>query len=264
MDTSPSRGIVTPEAVVLEFETAGVGSRVVAQVLDLLLEGAVLLALLLVLTLSAAGGLGGDTAAQIAAVVLIFLVLVGYPVAMETLWNGRTLGKAAMGLRVVTSEGGPIRFRHAAIRTMFALAELWAMSFVAVLSVLLTKRNQRVGDLAAGTIVLRERNAASGAVAVAFPPPPGFEGYVASLDVGRLREPQYELIRSFLLRVFELTPPARASLAVRLANPTAIAMEHAPPPMVGPELFLVCVASAYQRRSAGSWSAPPGAWGPST
>src|SRR5262249_36611696 len=116
--------------------------------------------------------------------VLVFLIIVGYPVVMETLWNGRTLGKAAMGLRVVTEEGGPERFRHAAIRGIIGLFEIWIFyGMPALLSVILSKKNQRLGDMLAGTIVLRERTSGSQSFAVAFPSPPGYEPYVSSLDV---------------------------------------------------------------------------------
>lgn len=250
MASPQQSGIVTPEAVLLEFETAGVGSRTVAEVLDLLVQFGVLLALTLVLSLASTGGLDvGQTLAIVLVLLMVFLVLVGYPVAMETLWNGRTLGKAAMGLRVVTSEGGPVRFRHAAIRGIFGLVEIWVfIGSIAVVSMLVTQRNQRVGDLVAGTIVVRERSAAGPGVAVRFPVPSGFESYVASLDVTPLIAEQYSVVRSFLMRVLELSPHARAALAVRLANHTASLLRHTPPPTVGPELFLVCVAAAYQRR----------------
>lgn len=253
MATPQTSGIVTPEAVLLEFDTAGVGSRTIAEILDLLIQITALVVLSLVLSLAATGGLElGQTLAVVLVAILTFLILIGYPVAMETLWNGRTLGKAAMGLRVVTQEGGPIRFRHASIRGIFGLVEIWIfLGSLAVLSIVFSKRNQRVGDIVAGTIVLRERSAASPGVAVSFPPPPGYEAYVASLDVSPLSADQYSVIRGFLMRVFSLAPAARMTLAVRLANPTAVLMHHTPPSTVSPEMFLVCVASAYQQRHGG-------------
>jgi hypothetical protein len=105
--------------------------------------------------------------------------------------------------------------------------------------------------MVAGTIVLRERQGSGRSVAMSFPVPYGYEAYVQSLDVSSVREDQYQLIRTFLLRVWELAPEARASLALRLANPLAVQMRHTPPAMVGPELFLVCVAAAYQLRHGG-------------
>lgn len=246
-------GIVTPEAVVLDFDTAGAGSRILAEVIDLAIQGTILFALFFAAALAASGGVElGQTAAVILVTVLTFLVLVGYPIAFESLWNGRTPGKASLGLRVVTVEGGPIRFRHAAIRGMFALVEIWATAgSVALISVVLTHRNQRVGDLVAGTVVLRERSATASsaeATAVSFPPLPGYEAYVSALDVSMLTTEQYGLVRSFLLRVDGLSPEARATLGVDLANSVATRLRHAPPPGVGPEPYLASVASAYQQR----------------
>ena len=83
-------------------------------------------------------------------------------------------------------------------------------------------------------------------------PPYGYEGYVASLDVSALTATQYGLIRSFLLRVMELTWPARSTLAANLGNQTAAQVRHTPPVGINPEVFLVCVASAYQRRHGGT------------
>jgi uncharacterized RDD family membrane protein YckC len=259
--TSPS-GIVTPEAVLLEFETAGAGSRTIAELLDVLVQVAGLVAIGLVLSIVGSGALEvGATLAVVLTLLFTFLILVGYPVAMETLWSGRTLGKAAMGLRVVTQEGGPIRFRHAAIRGILGLVELWVFfGSIAIVAIVLSPRNQRVGDMVAGTIVLRERTAVAPGVALTFPSPPGYEAYVASLDVTPVSPVQYSVIRSFLTRVLELSPAARMSTAVRLANATAVRMNHAPPPTVSPEMFLVCVAAAYQQRHGGPAPQPP-TWG---
>jgi uncharacterized RDD family membrane protein YckC len=243
-------GIVTPEAVVLEFETAGVGSRAAGEVLDVALQYLVLG--LLLGAVAAASPYAGGTAAVVIGLIMTLLILIGYPVASETLWNGRTLGKAALGLRVVTVEGGPIRFRHAAIRGIIGFFEIYAtFGSVALLVMLFSSRDQRLGDHVAGTIGLRERNApGSQAAAVVFPPPYGMEPYVASLDVVALSAAQYGLIRSFLLRVLDLSPEARWSVSVKLANDTATALRLTPPPGVYPELFLACVASAYQRGHA--------------
>jgi uncharacterized RDD family membrane protein YckC len=248
VDTRPGSGIVTPEAVLLEFETAGVGSRTLAELLDVTIQGLTLF--VLALTASALGSAFGGTLAAIAVLLLVFLTIVGYPVAFESLWRGRTPGKAALGLRVVTVEGGPIRFRHAAIRGILGVFELWiTLGTVAVMSVILTARNQRLGDLTAGTMVLRERTAsATTARPISFPPPYGYEAYVAALDVSALTVEQYGLIRSFLLRVTDLTLAARSSLAIKLGNHTSAQIRHTPPATINPEIFLACVAAAYQIR----------------
>ena len=180
-----------------------------------------------------------------------------YPAAFETLWRGRTPGKALLGLRVVTVEGGPIRFRHAAIRAILGAFDKYLGSgLVGVVAVLLTRRNQRMGDLVAGTIVLRERSGARAPSAVRFTAPPGLEAYVASLDVARLGHEDYGTVRSFLLRAPSLSPAARAHLASQLAGPIAARLSAAPPAGLPAEVFLVCVAAAHQQRNAAPSSTP--------
>ena len=245
------RGIVTPEAVVLEFELASVGSRVLAQVVDMVAR----LILLNVALIAGAGILAGagDAGLVVFYVIVGFLLLFGYPVLTETLWNGQTFGKRVVGLRVVTVEGAPVRFRHAAIRGLIALVDfaLPPVGVCGTISVLVSRRSQRLGDLFAGTIVLRERTGATFPVPVSFPPLPGYDAYARTLDVGAVTPDQYALIRSFLIRVNTLLPAARQRLAHELANPVATAMHHTPPPDVTAEAFLVSVAAAYQLRLGG-------------
>lgn len=258
------RGIVTPEAVVLEFETAGVGSRLPALAFDLLLQLAAIYAVAMAVVAVSGFTTGGNPGWPTAVVLILafFAILVGYPAVAETFWAGRTLGKALFGLRVVTREGAPIRFRHAALRAVLRVFEIIVLlGAPAVIAATLSRDNQRLGDLVAGTIVIRERRGEGAASVVTFPPPYGYEGYVASLDVSSLGTDQYGLIRSFLLRANQLTPTARSVLAVRLANPLALRLNHTPPPTLAPELFLASVASAYQLRHAEtlapSWPPPP-------
>jgi uncharacterized RDD family membrane protein YckC len=268
-----TNGIVTPEAVVLEFETAGIGSRTIAKLIDLAVMLVLLFGVLFVLgvVVAAAPVLGEqDYLLVIFVTVLLAVVLFGYPAGMEALWDGRTLGKAALGLRVVTQEGAPVRFRHAMVRSLVGFVELFVfVGSIAYVAMLATRDSRRLGDLAAGTVVLRARHGGRRAVAVTFPAPPGLEQYVRTLDVSTLSVADYGLVRSFLTRVFELDLEARWSLANRLAGTVAAALRHTPPAGMHPEVFLVCVATAYQRRhSVGpppspAWGAPPppGSWG---
>lgn len=250
-------GIVTPEAVVLEFETAGLASRMLAAVVDAVLQLLVLIGILIAsFGLSEAGvDVGGLGIAFL--YFLVFLLVFGYPAGFETLWRGRTPGKAALGLRVVTVEGAPIRFRHAAIRAILGLIDKYLLSAIpGVLALLLTPRNQRLGDLVAGTIVLRERSGAKAPQAIAFPAPRGLEGYVATLDVSAIDRADYVTIRSFLLRASSLAPAVRDGLARQLASPLVGRLRTTPPPGLPPEVFLACVAAAHQQRHA-----PPPGWG---
>ena len=248
--------IVTPEAVVLDFERAGVASRTLAITLDFLALGAVV-----VLTAILAGLLGASPAGGGGEVVLgiitSLLVVVVWFTAFETLWHGRTLGKAALGLRAVSADGTTVRFQQAFLRAAVGLVDFFLVpvGFVAVVSALLSPRDQRLGDMAAGTLVVRERSAQSFVAPAWFPPPYGYERYAASLDVGALDDEVYGLIRTYLLRVASLRPEARDQLAVRIANPVAVRMGHRPPAWLHPQLFLTCVAAAWQRAHGGP--APP-------
>jgi hypothetical protein len=135
---------------------------------------------------------------------------------------------------------------------------------IAVLVALFTTRNQRLGDVFAGTMVLRERTATRPSMAVWFNAPAGLEGYAATLDVSAVTDAQFGVVRAYLLRLPELSPEARSSLSVRLATPLVALMRHHTPPGVYADQFLQCVAAAYQRRHAGpppptptQWGAPP-------
>jgi uncharacterized RDD family membrane protein YckC len=262
--------MVTPEAVALEFTTANVGSRSLAFLIDIAIVGAVSLGGLLALGL-------GPNALPAWLVVPILIILLpgwyfGYFAACETLWNGRTVGKAALGLRVVTKEGGPVRFRHAAVRTVVGLVDFGiGAGFFAIVFILLTPDNQRLGDLLAGTLVLRERSGLPAPAPVSFGVPPGLEPYTATLDVSGLRIEEYQAVRTFLLRAPSLPLAPRTSLAMQLASPLVERLRPPPPPGVPPELFLNCVAAAYQRRqrpAGGPGPAgptlPPAAWSPPT
>lgn len=251
-------GVVTPEAVPLQFSEAGVGSRGIAFLIDLAILVAVLLALnafLGYLIDDAAGPLPEWVVISITLVVN-FVVFFGYWIGFETLMHGRTPGKAAIGLRVVTVEGSPVRFRHAAARAALGQIDFTLTGGVAaVLSALLSKRQQRLGDMVAGTVVLRERSAAPAPSATQFRVPDGAEAYAATIDVSGLSPQEYETIREYLMRSWDLSAEARVEIARRLAVGIATKLRHTPPRNVNPPLFLQCVAARYQERASGG--APP-------
>src|SRR5918992_3138493 len=140
--------ITTPEGVELDLQLAGLGSRFMAQLLDLLIKAMSIL--LIALTLSIAGLTG--VAIMLPA---FFLVVYAYDVVFETFANGRTPGKRASRLRVVRVGGEPVDFMTSAIRNVLRLIDGAPLGYIpGVISILMTKRNQRLGDLAAGTIVL--------------------------------------------------------------------------------------------------------------
>jgi uncharacterized RDD family membrane protein YckC len=262
----PETPLVTPEAVVLELETAGVASRLVAILLDLLVVAAGISLVSFVLT-AAVGVLGApDWVAVVALVLVVFVGLFGYPCLCESLTRGRTIGKAAVGLRVVTVDGAPIRFRHAALRAILGLVDFWLPpgGAVAILTVLGTSRDQRLGDIVAGTVVLQERRAAAGAVgALWFTAPPALEGLVASLDTAALTADDERLARTFLLRAPAMAIASRAAIGAQVRRRLAARVGVLPPPGVHDEWFVTCVVVAQQRRRhAEAQRADTGVWWP--
>jgi uncharacterized RDD family membrane protein YckC len=263
---APRRGIVTPEAVVLEFETASVGSRTVAGILDVLAQITIFsfgtfLANIIVFFLFASTEYALTASITLFALIS-FAALFGYPIFMETRFSA-TLGMLALGLRVVTREGAPIRFRHAAIRAAFLLVDVWLIPIgvIGILAMTFSRQSQRLGDMAAGTVVLRQPSRALRSVPVAFFAPPGLEHYVATLDANAVTAEQYGLIRLFLMRVRDLSPAARGTLAHRLAGQVAARTHQPLPAWLHPEIYLICVAAAYQGRHGGhapAWYRP---WG---
>jgi uncharacterized RDD family membrane protein YckC len=260
-----SARMVTPEAVALEFRTANLGSRILAYLIDMLVVVAGILAALFAVALL---GQASDVVVPDWVALTIVLVLLpswwlGYFIAFETLWRGRTLGKAALGLRVVTKEGGPVRFRHAAVRGLLGLVDFLILGgFLAVVFILFTRDNQRLGDLVAGTLVLRERSALAAPAPVNFAPPPGLEHYAATLDPSGVGNDEYQAVRTFLLRAASLSPGPRAALALQLANPLAARLRPPPPAGISPEQYLQCVAAAYQQRQRLADPGLDGAAGP--
>ncbi len=241
---------VTPEAVILELPTATLGTRIPARLLDLLIEVVVMGAVLLVEAIANVGG----AVTLVTSLVLVFAALFVYPVALETLGGGRTLGKMIVGLRVVSTEGAPISFRQAVIR-----AVLWPVDIVAgPVSMLVSSGDQRLGDLAAGTVVVRYRTSAVATGPAWFPVPPGLEGFAYTLDVTALSGADYEMVRSYLLRWRDLAPEPRWYLGVELARAVAGRLHHSPPPWLGPDHYLACVAAARSRRAGPPGYPPPG------
>jgi uncharacterized RDD family membrane protein YckC len=244
--------VISPDAVALDLDVATVGSRGIAYLLDLALFLTGLLVLFLVqLAFTDGAWLTTGLGAAIA-LVLAFAWQFGYAIAFETLWHGRTLGKAAMGLRVVTVEGAPVGVRHAAIRAATATFELLATSgLLASLTSFLSPRGQRLGDLAAGTVVVRERRLAPTPQALTFPRPPGSEDWVARVDTSRITPREYGLLRETVRRLPELKEPARTGTADRVAGLLVRKVAPLPPPGVPSEAVLQALAAAVQRGTVG-------------
>jgi len=234
--------IATPEGIELELILAGVGSRFAATLLDVVVQLSAIFALAIVL-----GPLGDNGFVIAAYLVAVFLILFAYDIVLET-WNrGRSVGKLAAGLRVVRSGGDAEGFLTAAVRNFLRIIDfLPAFYVVGVTSILATSRNQRLGDLAAGTIVVRERRPAV-TPAAAYVPPPAAAPYL-KWDVSAVSPEDVTTLRQFLERRMSLSPGARAYLATDLAARVRPKVVGAPDGW-HPESFLEGVVAAKTARS---------------
>src|SRR5262245_25921445 len=138
--------LVTGEAVALDIRVARLASRALALLIDAMVQG---VALYLFIFASALVGFGTNEAFVAGLTILVMvLILVGYPTAFETLSRGRSLGKLALGLRVVNDNGGPIRFRQALIRALSGVVEFWTLAgSPALLASLFSSQSKRLGDI---------------------------------------------------------------------------------------------------------------------
>lgn len=236
--------VVTGDAVVLDVQIAQLPVRAVGALIDIVLMviGYVLGVVLWSITLMQL-----DSALS-AAILVIFtvLVLVGYPLVFETATRGRTLGMMAMGLRVVSEDGGPERFRQALFRALAGVIEIWMlMGAPAVVCSVLSPKGKRIGDVFAGTVVISERGPK-----LAPPPvmPRGLEWWASSLQLSGLGSEQAELARQFLARAGQLEPGLRDQMAARIAGDVAARISPPPPPGTPPQYMLAAVLAERHRR----------------
>lgn len=151
--------MATPERVSFRLETAGLGSRFTAQLIDSLALTAILAALGFA-SLGLGVVLGNPGPAVLAFVVLGFLVFWAYWIVPEALWAGKSLGKLALQLRVVDVRGGPVTVGQAIVRNLFRIVDVLPLYYAAgAIAIFVSARNQRLGDMVAGTIVVRDRAA---------------------------------------------------------------------------------------------------------
>lgn len=232
----------------LDLPTAGVGTRAFARLVDLAIQ--LVVALVLAMFLAWVGG-AGMSPTLLFLVVLVFTLLV-WPITMEVLWRGRSVGKAMFGLWVISADGSPAQPRQSVVRGLLALIDIYlSLGFVAVLSAMFSPAGQRLGDMAASTVVVRHRSRRESGNPVVFYPPVGYESYVSDLDVSSMTPEEFSLVREFLLRVNQLSPAARSGEALSLAEAVRKRIHHDLPASLDPEVWLVCVAAAFQWQEGG-------------
>lgn len=179
--------VSTPERVSFDYQVAGMGTRAIAQVLDLLIVAALLIAL--VIAASFAGQLlGNNTVAQLIEILGVFVIVFGYFWASEAMWSGQTIGKKAFRLRAVGDRGEPLTFVQAGIRNVVRIVDFLPYGYgVGVVVMFINGKGKRLGDLAAGTLVVKDSDHVwlwqlpgarpADLLPSAPPPPPGYPAY---------------------------------------------------------------------------------------
>jgi uncharacterized RDD family membrane protein YckC len=229
--------IETPELVAIDMYVAGIGSRFVALLVDYLIWLATLLTLIFLISLldpslSHFARLGRKWATALF-ILIPFLMYWGYFTLFEAFWNGRTPGKRVVKIRVIQCSGRGIGLFESMTRNFLRIVDQFPLVYaVGVISILLTRQNQRLGDLAAGTLVVHERenlpesSAVAGArilTAGVFEPQGPQEQRIGSLvlspeSIRRLEIADLEVLEGFLARRFDFSLETRAELANRIAE----------------------------------------------
>lgn len=210
--------IVTPENVRIEYELAGAASRGGAAIVDLLAQ-----ALLMGVVVLVAYAFRVLSTAWMRALIAVgsFLVLWGYYVLFETIWNGQTPGKRLTRLRTVRDGGLPVDLSCAAVRNLVRIVDFLPLLYVfGAISVLVTRKNQRLGDLAAGTLVVKERAEWMAALA-STPATPVRRHPEADLvrNIELVTSEEFEAVSRFVDRMPELQQHAKERIALRIARP---------------------------------------------
>jgi uncharacterized RDD family membrane protein YckC len=245
--TADDDELVTGEAVGLDLRPANFVLRLAGVVIDYLIYLAAFIGLILVVSLANSRGLVDDSTSQALSIVAVVLCFVVAPTAIETATRGRSVGKLAVGARVVRVDGGAIGFRHAFTRALVGLLEIVAtFGGIAVLVALLNSRSRRLGDLMAGTSAQNERAPKEGRLV--YRVPPGLEHWATVADVARLPDSLARRMSSFLQQAPRFVIESRIRVATGLA---AEASRYVSPlPAVDPETFVVAVSAVRRERES--------------
>jgi uncharacterized RDD family membrane protein YckC len=229
--------IDTPESVDLAFEPAGLGSRFMAAVIDGLIQtvGVTLILIVLVtsgfLTATTRFNWAFLTGVEISILLLLLAFLFfGYKVLLETFWNGQTVGKRAAGIRVVRSSGMPAGFLQVFVRNLLRPVDyVPSLYLLGMVAIMVTSMNQRLGDLAAGTVVVRDRQAIVPFIPTALSQPAQMDLTKLREHVMRLQEADLDAARRYWQRRSQLDPAVRFRVAARIVEALIAKMEWTDP-----------------------------------
>lgn len=244
--------VETPEAVGIQYQVAGLGSRFLAAILDSFCIASYVAAVLyaaLLLQLARATlqpGTGIGDVIILLSILSVFLLIWGYHIVLETLWEGQTIGKRTFNLRVVKTSGAPIGFQEAFIRNIVRFVDFLPVLYgVGVVVAFISTESRRLGDYAAGTIVVRDkpsvrlRDVVPRARSLDDAPriPRGaLDPDELVWDTSALGTEELQVVRAFLQRAPSLAPEARSRLGASIAERVASVIGSRDP--LQPEPFL--------------------------
>lgn len=236
--------LMTGEAVGLDVRPASFVLRAAGAIIDWLASIALFVMLVFVITF-ATRTFADEALSAAMVIVSLVIAIVIMPMSVEVLTRGRSLGRFAVGARIVRDDGGAAQLRHAFIRALSGVVEIY-MTFggLAALVALLSPRSKRLGDLLAGTYSQHER--VPHIVEPVYGVPVSLAAWAATADVARLPDRLSRRIAQFLHQADAMTPFARAGIAAELAREASAFVS--PLPAAHPEVFLAAVAAVRRER----------------
>ena len=230
--------LITGEAVTLDLRPTPFVLRAAGTMIDFVVSLGLYLLIFVALSSPLGSGLDEATYATLSIAALVFCIVV-VPTAVETATQGRSIGKLAVGARVVRDDGGAIGFRHAFIRALTGTLELYStLGGAAALIAVLNPKSKRLGDYLAGTYSQHER------MSRPLPPqtlmPPALATWAATADVARMPDGVARRVSRFLAHATTLTPQARAAFGAQLA--AEVARYVSPVPEASAEEFLAAAS----------------------
>ncbi len=248
----------TPESVELEFTLAGIGNRALALLIDYLALGAalflsVVIAIFLTYQINEAEDILGNSASELIQwlwaieLLIAFSIYVGYFVLFETIWQGQTLGKKKAQIRVICDDGKPVGIAQAALRAL--LRPIDDFFFIGILFIALGKKEKRIGDIIAGTIVVQEEKPIQKSeFSISQQSEDLAQQLATTIDFHRLSPENFAIIRNYLQRRNMMIVQARRELARKLAMQVQDILELSEiPPDTTANNFLEAVYLGYQR-----------------
>ncbi|WP_394769517.1 RDD family protein [Lacisediminihabitans sp.] len=245
--TEDDAELMTGEAVALDLRPTSFVLRAAGALIDFAVYLGIWLLIILALSSPLFGRMLDEASGAAAAVAALVFCLIVLPTAVETATQGKSLGRLAIGARIVRDDGGSIASRHAFIRALTGVLEIFfTLGGIAAMVAMLNGRSKRLGDLLAGTYSQNER--VSGPTPAVFGMPAELLDWSRTADVARLPDGLARRITQFLGQAARLSPDARTRLAHDLANEASTFVS--PLPRVNPELFLAGVAVIRRERES--------------